>query len=422
MNQDEFVFPKYNGESLYNVIPTIQSFFGIKPQEVQLDEKYVGKYRGNVKKVILFVLDGFGYKYAKGFASKIELLKKIDEKGDINCITSGFPSTTAASLTTLATGLTPQEHGLIEWNLYMEEIGEIIQTLPFSYLGRKAKGDGLLDLGVSPSILLDKKTVYEEFVENNVDCFVFVNQLISKTVYSGLSSNGAEKISYRYLSDLLVSLRNKVKENKDSSFYYVYWSGIDSQGHKFAPDSDEYFTESKIFFDSLKSNFIDTLSKEELKDTLILFTADHGQISVDPTKTIYLNKDKFLISNLKSNKSGNRIHPWGGPRDVFLSVKEDNIEKVVEYLNEKYGKSAWILKTEDAIKKGLFGLSDVGSKLSERFLQRAGNVLIIPYGNNTIWFEHLPGELFEFVGHHGGLSENEMQIPFIIVRGEDLYE
>lgn len=410
-----FLYPQYNGYSLYNAISTIFDLLEIKNinTPLALDLK---KYKNKNNKIVFFLMDGFGFNQYKNLLDRIDFLKTLTTKGFVYPITSGFPSTTSASVTTIATGLTPQQHGLFEWNLYMEELGEIIQTLPFSSLGRKTKTDSLLEKGAKPELLINKPTIYEALEKEKVQNYVFHHQVVTKSVYSMVSTGTAKRIPYRYLSDLLISLRKSIIAEKGPAFFYVYWSGIDSQGHKYSPISEEYFLEAKIFFDSLQKEFFAHFEKEKVKNTLFLMTADHGQVSIDANKTIYLNHDKKLFEAFSMNKNGEKILPWGSPRDVFLAIEERKREEIIVYLKETYGKYALILRTEEAVGAGLFG---DGSPNSE-FLHRLGNIVVLPFYGNTIWYEHIKGELLEYKGHHGGLTEDEMLIPFAIAKFEDL--
>jgi hypothetical protein len=103
-----------------------------------------------------------------------------------------------------------------------------------------------------------------------------------------------------------------------------------------------------------------------------------------------------------------RILPTGSPRDVFLHVKEQKLQQTKETLIAKIGDKAQVLKTRQAAGSGLFGLG----KTSEAFLERAGNLLIVPYGKETVWFEHRSGRRINLLGQHGGLHPDEMLVPF----------
>jgi len=69
--------------------------------------------------------------YIKKKGLKYSFFKKLAEKGLYNPIRSVFPSTTAAAISTINSGLSPIEHGLQEWYLYFQELNAILESLPF---------------------------------------------------------------------------------------------------------------------------------------------------------------------------------------------------------------------------------------------------------------------------------------------------
>lgn len=165
----------------------------------------------------------------------------------------------------------------------------------------------------------------------------------------------------------------------------------------------------------LLTAFIDKIKQNIKRKTLFIITADHGQIDVNPKETIYLNKDKFILKNLKKDKKGKIIYPTGSARDVFLHVRKNKINDLYEYLKKKLERKAGILKTQEAISLGLFGKKEINSK----FKKRLGDILILPYRNYTIWREYKDKKFAHF-GHHGGLSKEEMVIPFSICALDEL--
>ena len=57
-----------------------------------------------------------------------------------------FPSTTAATLTTLATAGWPVKHAVLGWFLYLPEVDAVTTILPFI---RRSDGTSLTELGVN---------------------------------------------------------------------------------------------------------------------------------------------------------------------------------------------------------------------------------------------------------------------------------
>jgi predicted AlkP superfamily pyrophosphatase or phosphodiesterase len=67
--------------------------------------------------VVLFFIDAFGWRFFEKFQDA-PFLKRMAKQGSIEKITSQFPSTTAAHVTTIHTGLPVGESGVYEWFYY----------------------------------------------------------------------------------------------------------------------------------------------------------------------------------------------------------------------------------------------------------------------------------------------------------------
>ena len=74
------------------------------------------------------------------------------------------------------------------------------------------------------------------------------------------------------------------------------------------------------------------------------------------------------------------------------------------------------MRTRDAVDRNLFG----NVKPSEQFLSRIGDILILPTGHISLWNKGFKKDPGKFLGIHGGLSQEEMMIPFGIARLYDL--
>jgi len=52
--------------------------------------------------------------------------------------------------------------------------------------------------------------------------------------------------------------------------------------------------------------------------------------------------------------------------------------------------------------------------LHKQFRSRIGDILILPRSNLTVWYEHIKGKKFAMLGMHGGMSPDEMLVPFAV--------
>lgn len=87
-----------------------------------------------------------------------------------------------------------------------------------------------------------------------------------------------------------------------------------------------------------------------------------------------------------------------------MHIKDGKLKETKEFLESKLVGIAEIVESKEAIRRGLFGLG----RSTDRFIERIGNLMILPYDNHTIWYEHIKGERFKLRSHHGGLNPEEM--------------
>lgn len=414
--KEGFIYPRYDGYSFYNILPTIFALFGKDLGKPTLPQEIYQAYVGRNKKVILFLIDGFGFDQFIRLSKELPFLKNFTRGGNIYPITSIFPSTTSAALTTIHSGLTPQEHGLMEWYLYFDEIDQVIQTLPFSPVGRMQPPEALQMIGVNPQILFSGKTIYSKFKDEGIVPYLFLEEKYLQSSYTRLTSQDANIITWRQLNDLILSLQQIVTNGTSPFCAGVYLDLLDHTEHQFGKFSDQYFVEAKNLFKRLQKEFIEKIDPELAQDLIILITADHGQININPSDTVYLNDFPEITENLALSQNNKKILPWGSPRDLFLKIKDDKIEEVFSFLKKKFEDKALIIKSKKAFEQGFFGAGLPHPK----FFDRIDDLLIIPFGNQTIWYEYLSGERLVFKGCHGGLSEEEMLIPFGIARALEL--
>lgn len=408
------VRPDYMGYCLSNVPSMVFRLFGISSDRPVMPDEALGNVDpSGVDNVVLFLMDGLGYnEWTRQGATG--LIGDMCSKGCVRPITTVFPSTTAAALTTVSTGLTTQEHGLVEWYVYFEEVDSVVQTLPFAKVGNPYRDS--LKGELEPRALFDGQPIFVKLRERGVKCTSFVGRAISRSVYSQASHRGSEIVPYFGASDMSVLLRKSVEGARGKNLFYVYWNTLDSVQHSKGPGSDESEVEALMISLALQRGFLANLEKGAAKRTLLIVTADHGHMRVAPESTIYLNKFRRLMSQLKQGPSGRRIPPWGSARDVFVSVEDSRLEETQRYLQKKLEGKAKVIKTSDAVSEGLFGLNSP----SRKFLRRVGNLMILPDDSKMVWYKYRQEDLLELRGHHGGLSGEEMIIPLAIAKASDL--
>ena len=401
------LFPQYADLCFSNIPSAVQYLLGVEntsPLSGLLDE--AGVTPKGTEKVILFLIDGFGFRQWERYAEQEAFLRIFTSCGLVAPITAVFPSTTAAALTSICSGLTPQQHGLPEWMVYIEELDRPIFTIPFVYADKPA---GHVSSALGSEILFRGTTIYERLAQYDIPSYTFGPAHHVGDPYSVVTKRGSSYVPCRNASDMLVNLRQLVRETKGPGYFYVYWDMIDSISHTYGPYSEQYLAELNGFFHLMKTEFLEWIGTPVAEGLSILMTADHGHINIDPSRTIFLNDVPLVMRNLRIGPNGKPILPWGSSRDCFLSIEPGRLEETYAFLRGMLMGRAEVLMIDEAMRLGLFGQGE----LHERFRARLGDLLILPRKDFTVWFEHSPGERkYGKKGMHGGLTPDEMLVPF----------
>jgi predicted AlkP superfamily pyrophosphatase or phosphodiesterase len=403
------LYPCYESYCLSKIPSAVLALLGISQPDhalLQMVQDALGDRR-RPPKVVLLLIDGFGWHQWVPYAERYDFFNRVTTRGVVAPITSVFPSTTAAALTTIHSGLTPQEHGLPEWWVYFDELDTMAASLPFTPLGARGR-DKLLEAGVKPSILFQGKTIYQTLAQAQVPSFSFIRNAYAHSAYSSVVHKGSVTVPFINASDLLVNLRQRISSVSGPAYFFVYWDAVDAIAHTYGPHTEQYRAELSGFSYLLQRELIEKIPPHTAADVRLLVTADHGHINVSPHDTLYLNRYPRLVRSLQMSPSGKRILPWGSPRDVFLRVQEEHLPEVAAWLSHRLAGKATVMTSAEALQRRLFGVG----KLHRQFKRRVGNLLILPERDYLIWFEHLKGRRFEHRGMHGGLRPDEMLIPF----------
>ncbi len=363
-------------------------------------------------KVILLFVDGFGWRFFQQFAELYPFLKTVLRHGAVSQLTSQFPSTTAAHVTCMHTGLHVGQSGVYEWNYYEPMVDEVITPLLFAYAGEK-KRDTLKRSGITADAFFPSQTLYQKLKTRGISSYVFQHESYTPSTFSDCVFKGATVLSFKRLSEAFSNLVELIgtPPTPVKSYYFLYFDKIDAICHTYGPQSHQFKETVDSFLRMLEELFYKQLNGK-VGQTLLILTADHGQVEVDPRRTFYLNKQSINIEQfLQRNRSGKLLVPAGSARDMFLYVKEEHIDEAVMLLQQHLTDIAEVYYTEQLIAQDFFG----STYPSREFLARVGNVVILPYQHETVWWYEEGKFEMHFKGHHGGLTPEEMEIPLLLL-------
>lgn len=381
--------PNYKDGSTLNLIGSISQAFnyetGFSPLKLLPPEKLK-----NSKNIVLLLIDGLGYEFLKKYGKNTIFTKHLMGK-----ITTVFPSSTSAAMTSIYTGLSPQQHGMTGWHMFMKELGDIIIPLPYVIRFNKGKISEKVDINSLFNLMSFTDKI-------NSSSYIVQSKEISDSVFSRESKGKKTKIiSYTDMKDYFKQVKKLINTSK-KKYVLAYYGMHDYLCHEKGTEHKETQTHFKKLCMEFEL-FLKSIESE--KNTTLIVTADHGHIQCEKSKIIDIAKHSKLEECLS-------IPICGENRFVYCYLKPSKEKQFVNYVKTSLKHACNIYKSEFLVKKGYFGQG----KIHPKFLDRIGDYTIIMKDNYTIYHYHKGQKNKYFkVGDHGGLNKEELFVPLIVI-------
>jgi hypothetical protein len=385
------VDPDYAGGSLVNLVASIARHFGLDTGHDPLSEPLP---LAGIDTVVLLIVDALGYWQLQSHleAGDLPTLQRLLDRhaASLTPLTSTFPTTTAAALTTLHTGTTPAEHGLVGFTIWWQESATVVQTLRFHDLVRDTP---LAD----PSRLVTVPSLYQRLAAVGIAGHAIVPASIAGSTLSAWHFAGAHVHSYATLEALPEAMAPALSAGR-KQYVVAYWPEYDTICHHHGPTSFEA-QKSAQQVDTALEQILAAIGNAE--KTLVLMTADHGQRPLDPVEAVMLNDDPALRNWLASP-------PFGERCARYLRVQPGAEASVASHL----APIAAVVPMAEVWEDGLFGGQPEGP-----FQSRTGDLLAIPRDRRQLhWAFTAEARADVYRGGHGGWTAWEMLVPLITIR------
>ena len=278
----EFVVPDYDGLCLANIPATVAALLGgeLPGACPPLRPELWRGWADGVRRVIFLLVDAMGYLQLREAMARgdVPAWNRLAERGALFPITTVFPSTTNAVLTTLWTGYSPAAHGLLAFELYLREFGVAASALFFWPIACH-QHDLLVEWGLKPEEFVPVPALGETLSKQGIAVRTFIRKTYAESALSQMHRRGLEKIDgFVDASDLWVGLRRALGESQSERlFISAYWDVVDGISHKYGPNDDSWATELRNIGYMLEEEFLRRLTPAEREGTLLIITADHGE-------------------------------------------------------------------------------------------------------------------------------------------------
>lgn len=360
-------YPDY-ANCIVNLANSILKEFEIdeRGQELAMLNPYLNH---NVKNIVVILLDGMG---------KCIIDENLKHNGFFNShlvgvYSSVFPPTTVAATTSIASALNPCEHSWLGWDCYYPQINKNVTVFRNTEMGTNIPA---ADYNVAWTYC-GFESIVEKIRKNGKNAY-------QVTPFLAPFPNSFESIC------------KQIKElcnQPEKKYIYSYWNEPDSIMHSVGC----YSKEAKQTLAELERQ-VENLCKE-LKDTLVIITADHGHLDTKGVSiTTYPELMKCLVRM-----------PSIEPRALNLFIKEGKKEQFEREFKNKFEHKFLLWTKEQVLKEKIFGTGEEHTY----FQGMLGDYLAIAVDDLSIYSSKAECEFF--IGAHAGLTEDEMIIPLIVI-------
>ncbi|MCR5322588.1 MAG: alkaline phosphatase family protein [Lachnospiraceae bacterium] len=345
------------------------------------------------KNVVILLLDALG-------TSILE--KHLDKDGFFRSHLAGsfhsvYPPTTVAATTSVMSGLYPNEHGWLGWDMYYPELNKNVTV--FTNTDQLKEKEG-----AKPAVGASGEKVWGEDSLEESKASAEFNAGFTFTPYKSIvdkinDAGGRAYFSMPFmppypgdLDEILERIEDLCKE-PGSKYIYAYWNEPDSTMHRTgteSPETHEMVTGLEKRIEEFASG---------LSDTLLFIIADHGHID---------SKNLCILDHPDIMECLVRL-PSCEPRTLNLFVKDECREAFSDLFRKHFGDDFILLTREETIAAGLFGTGKNRAGLEDMI----GDFVAVAVSDTSIFKTHY--ETQEMPGVHAGLTPEEYIIPLIVI-------
>lgn len=372
--------PNYGQSTLSEILPSAATALGVAGFSNPLGLK-------KTKRVVLIMVDGLGWNQLKSHTGHAPFLRSLFASGQK--LGTGFPSTTATSLSSLATGVTPGEHGMLGYDVVDPARRRVVNQL----------GGWPGDL--NPELWQTQPTVFQKVVDHGVHVATVSIPMFAKSALTRASLRGPVFVAANQPM-ARAKATHTVFDKHRSALVYTYFNELDKAGHKFGVDSSQW-RDTLEELDYVIKSLVSRLPEE----TTVLITGDHGMVDVPESQRIDYSQFPELVEGVELTS--------GEPRGVQLTFADETDEvgreRVKNAWHKKFGSKAWIMTRQEAVDRGYFG------PITKEHEARLGDLLILAAESIAFYDSRRVAPMaFEMVGQHGSLTPGERYVPLLVHR------
>ncbi|MFI6583930.1 alkaline phosphatase family protein [Embleya sp. NPDC050493] len=373
--------PRYGTGALSDLLPSIAASLGMPGEANTLG-------LAPARAACVFLIDGLGWDLLRAHPVEAPYLHSLlgtSFAGSGRPLTAGFPATTATSLASFGTGLTPGVHGLVGYAVAVPGENRLMNQL------RWADDIRPRDWQPYPSLL--ERAAAAGITVAQVNDVIFEHTPLTKAVLGGGRYVGAE------FGEPRVKGVHRQLARPGPVLVYTYASELDRCGHGMGVDSPEWRAELRRI-----DGVVRAMAEGLPADSVLYVTADHGMVDVAPEQRVDVDGDPGLsagVALLGGESRARHVYTRPGATKDVHAIWDDML-----------GDQMWVLTRDEAIEAGWFG-----PVVEDRVRARIGDIVAAAFGDIAVVASRRePGES-RLTGVHGSMTSAEQLIPLLEVRG-----
>lgn len=383
--------PDYGGGSVVELMASIiRSRGGVSPHD-DLDVLGAAEL-ADARVIIYLVIDGLGLAQLQRHLARGQG-RRFFARHPAVPISTVFPATTAAAVTTFDTGTSPTEHAILSWYLHLPDQGCIATVLrTTTRIGTPLFPDEF-----------DLQAYYR--VPSHVATVTDHRGLLSwgeipNVPFGKVGTWWDDRRRYDDL-DAMVATIGEFAVEPERRLAYAYWPKYDGLCH----DKGCTHPELDAHFDAIDDALGQLVSRLAGTGTTLCVLADHGLVDVHHRCCIDLAHVEGLMECLATA-------PAGDQRQMSLFVRPRKLAAFDAVYERHLARACARIEGEALIAMGAFGPGVPHPQLGAR----TGDVVLVARDGWAIGYTPPGTDPVYMPGSHGGMSEAEIRIPLIVVR------
>lgn len=383
--------PDYDGGSTINLLSSIIRAHGGTSPHAELEGLPASALK-DAPCIVYLVLDGLGLAQLRTHLGQ-GLGEQFFARHEHRAMTTVFPATTAAAVTTFDTGTSPTEHAILSWFLNLPDLGCVSTVLR-------------THTRVGTPLAPPDFDLREYFaVPSHLETVKSRRALLSwgpipDVPFAVVGTRWEDRRSYPDLNGMVETI-DAFGHEAGRRLAYAYWPRYDGLCHEEGCDSKAVVEH----FEAMDRALGGLVRRLEGTGTLLCVLADHGLVDVEKEHCVDLAAVPGLVDCFATA-------PAGDQRQMSCFVRPSKVDRFLDIVNTELSEVCTCIEGRTLIDTGAFGPGTA----HPAFEMRLGDYVLLCKDDRALIYTPRGTEPLYMRGSHGGMSATEIQIPLYVVR------